>query len=59
MVMFRVVWQDDRGEARVNRGYRIQMNSTIGPYKGGLRLHRDVNLGILTFLAFEQVSRTR
>jgi glutamate dehydrogenase (NADP+) len=55
VVMFRVVWQDDRGEVQVNRGYRIQMNSTIGPYKGGLRFHPSVNLGILKFLAFEQV----
>ena len=55
VVMFRVVWQDDGGEVQVNRGYRIQMNSTIGPYKGGLRFHPSVNLGILKFLAFEQV----
>jgi glutamate dehydrogenase (NADP+) len=55
VVMFRVVWQDDRGEVQVNRGYRIQMNSAIGPYKGGLRFHPSVNLGILKFLAFEQV----
>ena len=55
VVMFRVVWQDDHGGVQVNRGYRIQMNSTIGPYKGGLRFHPSVNLGILKFLAFEQV----
>ncbi len=53
--MFRVPWQDDRGEVQVNRGFRIQMNSAIGPYKGGLRFHPSVNLGILKFLAFEQV----
>jgi len=55
IVMFRVTWMDDAGEVRVNRGYRIQMNSAIGPYKGGLRFHPSVNLGILKFLAFEQV----
>ena len=55
VIMFRVVWQDDRGETRVNRGYRVQMNGAIGPYKGGLRFHPSVNLGILKFLAFEQV----
>jgi glutamate dehydrogenase (NADP+) len=55
VIMFRVAWQDDRGEVRVNRGYRVQMNSAIGPYKGGLRFHPSVNLGILKFLAFEQV----
>jgi glutamate dehydrogenase (NADP+) len=53
--MFRVPWQDDRGEVHVNRGFRIEMNSAIGPYKGGLRFHPSVNLGILKFLAFEQV----
>jgi glutamate dehydrogenase (NADP+) len=53
--MFRVPWVDDQGEIQVNRGYRIQMNSAIGPYKGGLRFHSSVNLGILKFLAFEQV----
>ena len=53
--MFRVPWQDDAGELHVNRGFRIQMNSAIGPYKGGLRFHPTVNLGILKFLAFEQV----
>jgi glutamate dehydrogenase (NADP+) len=55
VIMFRVPWQDDRGEMQVNRGFRIQMNSAIGPYKGGLRFHPTVNLGILKFLAFEQV----
>jgi glutamate dehydrogenase (NADP+) len=55
VIMFRVSWMDDAGEIQVNRGYRIQMNSAIGPYKGGLRFHPTVNLGILKFLAFEQV----
>jgi glutamate dehydrogenase (NADP+) len=55
VIMFRVPWQDDKGELHVNRGFRIQMNSAIGPYKGGLRFHPSVNLGILKFLAFEQV----
>jgi len=55
VVMFRVPWMDDRGEVQVNRGFRIEMNSSIGPYKGGLRFHPSVNLGILKFLAFEQV----
>lgn len=55
VIMFRVSWMDDAGEIHVNRGYRIQMNSAIGPYKGGLRFHPTVNLGILKFLAFEQV----
>ena len=55
VIMFRVPWQDDQGEMHVNRGFRIQMNSAIGPYKGGLRFHPTVNLGILKFLAFEQV----
>jgi glutamate dehydrogenase (NADP+) len=55
VVMFRVPWMDDQGEVRINRGFRIQMNSAIGPYKGGLRFHPSVNLGILKFLAFEQV----
>src|SRR5690606_21351841 len=55
VVMFRVAWLDDRGEIQVNRGYRVQMNSAIGPYKGGLRFHPSVNLSILKFLAFEQV----
>src|SRR5450759_2814086 len=55
VLMFRVPWFDDRGKVQVNRGFRIEMNSAIGPYKGGLRLHPSVNLGILKFLAFEQV----
>jgi glutamate dehydrogenase (NADP+) len=55
VIMFRVAWVDDKGEIVVNRGYRIQMNSAIGPYKGGLRFHPSVNLSILKFLAFEQV----
>jgi glutamate dehydrogenase (NADP+) len=54
VIMFRVVWLDDAGKTQVNRGYRIQMNSAIGPYKGGLRFHPSVNLSILKFLAFEQ-----
>lgn len=54
-IMFRVPWVDDKGEIQVNRGYRIQMSSVIGPYKGGLRFHPTVNLSILKFLAFEQV----
>lgn len=55
VVMFRVTWVDDKGQVQVNRGYRIQMNSAIGPYKGGLRFHPTVDLGVLKFLAFEQV----
>jgi glutamate dehydrogenase (NADP+) len=55
VVSFRVPWIDDTGEIRVNRGFRIEMNSAIGPYKGGLRFHESVNLSILKFLAFEQV----
>ena len=54
-VMFRVTWEDDNGELHVNRGYRIEFNSAIGPYKGGLRLHPSVNLGIIKFLGFEQI----
>ncbi len=54
-VMFRVTWEDDNGEIQVNRGYRIEFNSAIGPYKGGLRLHPSVNIGIIKFLGFEQV----
>lgn len=54
-IMFRVTWTNDKGEVQVNKGYRIQMNSAIGPYKGGLRFHPTVNLSILKFLAFEQV----
>ncbi len=55
VIMFRVPWVDDSGEVQVNRGFRIEMNSAIGPYKGGLRFHPSVNLSILKFLAFEQV----
>jgi glutamate dehydrogenase (NADP+) len=55
VIMFRVPWTDDQGNIQVNRGFRIEMNSAIGPYKGGLRFHPSVNLGILKFLAFEQV----
>ncbi len=55
VIMFRVPWQDDSGHIHVNRGFRVEMNSAIGPYKGGLRFHPTVNLGILKFLAFEQV----
>jgi glutamate dehydrogenase (NADP+) len=55
VIMFRVPWINDKGEIEINRGYRIEMNSAIGPYKGGLRFHPTVNLGILKFLAFEQV----
>jgi len=55
VIMFKVPWVDDKGEIHVNRGYRIEMNSAIGPYKGGLRFHPTVNLSILKFLAFEQV----
>jgi glutamate dehydrogenase (NADP+) len=55
VIMFRVPWVDDKGEIQVNRGFRIEMNSAIGPYKGGLRFHPSVNLSILKFLAFEQV----
>jgi len=55
VVLFRVPWLDDKGEIQINKGYRIEMNSAIGPYKGGLRFHPTVTLGILKFLAFEQV----
>ncbi len=55
VIMFRVPWMDDKGEVQLNKGYRIEMNSAIGPYKGGLRFHPTVNLAILKFLAFEQV----
>ncbi|MCQ2070738.1 MAG: NADP-specific glutamate dehydrogenase, partial [archaeon] len=54
-IMFRVSWVDDAGKVQVNRGYRVQFNSAIGPYKGGLRLHPSVNLSILKFLGFEQI----
>jgi glutamate dehydrogenase (NADP+) len=55
LISFRVAWVDDQGEVQINRGYRVEMNSAIGPYKGGLRFHPSVTLGILKFLAFEQV----
>ena len=55
VLMFRVPWRNDRGEIEVNRGFRVEFNSAIGPYKGGLRFHPSVNLGILKFLGFEQV----
>ena len=55
VILFRVPWLDDKGDVQVNRGFRIEMNSAIGPYKGGLRFHPTVNLGVLKFLAFEQV----
>ena len=55
VIMFRVPWRNDRGEVEVNRGYRVEFNSAIGPYKGGLRFHPSVNLSILKFLGFEQV----
>ena len=54
IIIFRVVWQDDDGNIQVNRGYRVQHNNAIGPYKGGIRFHPSVNLSILKFLAFEQ-----
>ncbi len=55
VILFRVPWMDDQGQVHVNRGFRVEMNSTLGPYKGGLRFHPSVNLGIMKFLAFEQV----
>ena len=55
IIMFRVPWMDDRGEVQVNRGFRVQFNNAIGPYKGGLRFHPSVNLGIIKFLGFEQI----
>jgi glutamate dehydrogenase (NADP+) len=54
IIIFRVCWQDDHGNVRANRGYRVQFNNTIGPYKGGLRFHPSVTLSILKFLGFEQ-----
>ena len=54
-IMFKVPWMDDNGQVHVNRGYRVQFSSAIGPYKGGLRLHPSVNLGIIKFLGFEQI----
>ncbi|HAX61532.1 MAG TPA: glutamate dehydrogenase, partial [Elusimicrobia bacterium] len=55
MIIFRVPWVDDKGEVQVNRGFRVQFNNAIGPYKGGLRLHPSVNLSIIKFLGFEQI----
>ena len=55
VIIFRVPWQDDKNRVQVNRGMRVQFNSAIGPYKGGLRLHPTVNLGIVKFLGFEQI----
>jgi glutamate dehydrogenase (NADP+) len=55
VIQFRVVWEDDKGQPQVNRGYRVQFNSALGPYKGGLRFHPTVNLSILKFLGFEQI----
>lgn len=55
VIQFRVVWEDDKGECQVNRGFRVQYNSALGPYKGGLRFHPSVNLSILKFLGFEQI----
>ena len=55
VLMFRVPWVDDNGQVQVNRGFRVQFNNAIGPYKGGLRLHPSVNLGIIKFLGFEQI----
>ena len=53
--MFRVPWVDDAGKVQVNRAYRVQFNSAIGPYKGGLRFHKSVNLSVIKFLGFEQI----
>ena len=55
IITFRVPWVDDKGQVQVNRGFRVQFNNAIGPYKGGLRLHPSVNLGIIKFLGFEQI----
>ena len=57
VIQFRVIWEDDSGNLQVNRGYRVQFNSALGPYKGGLRFHPSVNLSILKFLGFEQIFR--
>ena len=59
MIQFRVPWVDDEGNTHVNRGFRIQFNGAIGPYKGGLRFHPSVNASILKFLAFEQIFKNR
>jgi glutamate dehydrogenase (NADP+) len=58
VIMFRIPWVDDKGEFQVNRGFRIEMNSAIGPYKGGLRFHPTVNLGILKFLLLSKYLKT-
>ncbi len=55
LIQFKLVWEDDKGDIQVNRGYRVQFNSAIGPYKGGLRFHPSVNASILKFLGFEQI----
>ena len=55
MIVFRVAWMDDNGKVQVNRGFRVQFNSAIGPYKGGLRLHPSVNASVIKFLGFEQI----
>ena len=55
LISFRVTWLDDKGDVQMNRGYRVQMNSAIGPYKGGLRFHPSVNQSVLKFLAFDQI----
>ncbi len=57
-ILFRVPWVDDKGEVQVNKGFRVQFNNAIGPYKGGLRFHPSVNLGIIKFLGFEQTPRS-
>ena len=58
IITFRVPWIDDKGEYQVNRGFRVQFNSAIGPYKGGLRFHPTVNQSVMKFLGFEQILRT-
>lgn len=55
IIQFRVTWENDKGEVQVNNGFRVQFNSTLGPYKGGLRFHPTVNLSVLKFLGFEQI----
>ena len=57
-IQFAIPWQDDKGQIQINRGFRVQFNSAIGPYKGGLRLHPSVNLSIVKFLGFEQIFKT-
>ena len=54
-IIFRVPWQDDKGEVQINRGFRVEFNSALGPYKGGLRFHESVYLGVVKFLGFEQI----